>query len=151
MINMVTARKLKEAGMAWNPGDGDRFTVPDRGLDDRVFVINDMATIIEMLQGAPVVSFHGTPEWALDYLYLGETIWLPSEEQLRAALQNRLLDAGTAVYDLLYADGVYTCRFEWQGEALAFQGDSAAEAYAAALLALPGEEEPGDSSGLPVE
>ena len=41
-------------------------------MDDRVFVINDMATIIEMIQGAEMVTFHGTPEWALDYVYLGE-------------------------------------------------------------------------------
>jgi hypothetical protein len=134
MISLGTARKLKEAGLKWEPEAGDQFAVPDRGLDDRLFVINDMATIIEVLKGAPVVTFHGTPEWALDYLYLGDTVWLPGEERLRTLLQNYLAQAGTVVYDLLYADGAYTCRFELRGQALAFRGATAVEAYAAAFL-----------------
>ena len=86
MIELETARKLKTAGLHWEPTQGDRFAVPDRGMDDRVFVINDMATIIEMIQGAEMVTFHGTPEWALDYVYLGEAVWLPDEGQLRELL-----------------------------------------------------------------
>ena len=86
MIGLETARKLKAAGLHWEPAQGDRFAVPERGMDDRVFVINDMATIIEMIQGAEMVTFHGTPEWALDYVYLGEAVWLPDEGQLRELL-----------------------------------------------------------------
>ena len=85
MIGLETARKLKAAGLHWEPAQGDRFAVPDRGMDDRVFVINDMATIIEMIQGAEMVTFHGTPEWALDYVYLGEAVWLPDEGQFARA------------------------------------------------------------------
>jgi hypothetical protein len=88
------------------------------------------------LQGAPAVTFHGTPEWALDYLYLGETLWLPHESQLRELLQRALAPTGSDTFDLLFADGVYTCRFEWGGEALAFRAEGAEEAYAAALLYL---------------
>ena len=40
------------------------------------------------------------------------------------------------MFDLLYADGTYTCRFESRGEALAFHAGDAAEAYACALLDL---------------
>ena len=91
MIGLETARKLKAAGLHWEPAQGDRFAVPERGMDDRVFVINDMATIIEMIQGAEMVTFHGTPEWALDYVYLGEAVWLPDEGQLRELLQQVLV------------------------------------------------------------
>jgi hypothetical protein len=135
MLSLETARKLKNAGLSWQPGQGDLFVVPDRNMDNQVFVVNDMATIIEMMQGEPAVTFHGTPEWALDYLWLGETVWMPHEEQLRGLLQEALVQAGgDVVYDLLYADGIYTCRFEWQGEAVAFTANDAAEAYAKALL-----------------
>jgi hypothetical protein len=134
MIGLETARKLKAAGLHWEPAQGDRFAVPERGMDDRVFVINDMATIIEMIQGAEMVTFHGTPEWALDYVYLGEAVWLPEEGQLRQLLEDRLASEGVAVYDLLFADERFTCRFAWRGEAVAFAADEASEAYGAALL-----------------
>jgi len=134
MIELETARKLKAAGLHWEPAQGDRFAVPERGMDDRVFVINDMATIIEMIQGAEMLTFHGTPEWALDYVYLGEAVWLPDEGQLRELLADRLASEGVAVYDLLSADERFTCRFAWRGEALAFTAGGAAEAYAASLL-----------------
>jgi hypothetical protein len=116
MIRVETARKLRDGGLAWKPMHGDRF--------------------IEMWQGAPAVTFHGTPEWALDYLYLGETVWLPHESQLRELLQRALAPTGSDTFDLLFADGVYTCRFEWGGEAVAFPAEDAEEAYAAALLYL---------------
>ena len=38
------------------------------------------------------------------------------------------------VYDLLYLDEGFTCRFGWRGEALALSAEDASEAYAAALL-----------------
>jgi hypothetical protein len=133
MISLETARKLKDAGLTWQPANGDRFAIPDRGLDDQVFIINDMAAFVEMVKGIPAVTFHGTPEWALDYLHVGETIWLPGEGQLRGLLEAVLAQAGVTVYDLLYVDGVYTCRFELKDQALAFHANDAAEAYAAAL------------------
>ncbi len=138
MLSLETARKLKQAGLAWKPQQGDCFLVPDRGMDSQVFVINDMATIIESLKGAPAVTFHGTPEWALDYVLMGETIWLPSEEQLRSELERRLAAAGVTVYDMLCLGGAYACRYEWQGEAVAQHASGAPEAYAAALLHVIG-------------
>ncbi len=134
MITLTTARKLKAAGLHWEPAQGDRFAVPDRGMDDRVFIINDMATIIEMIQGAEMVTFHGTPEWALDYVYLGEAVWLPEEGQLRERLHTLLMNERPPVYDLVFMDGIFTCRFEWCGESLAFSAEDASDAYAAALL-----------------
>jgi hypothetical protein len=136
VLSLATARELKESGLEWQPQDGDRFTVPDSALQDRAFVINDMAAMIERYRGFPVVTFHGTPEWALDFIWLGETVWLPSEHQLREMLAERLAAMGSHVYDLLYADGQFTCRFEVKGERLAFVAEQADEAYARALLHL---------------
>ena len=136
MVTYDTARRLKEAGLVWVPHKGDRFIVPDRGLDEQVFAVNDMAVIVEMLKGSPAVSFHGTPEWALDYVWVGEALWLPDEGQLRQLVQERLAAGEITVFDLLYADGVYTCRFEWAGQSLACASPDAAEAYADALLRL---------------
>ncbi len=134
MITLETARKLKEAGMVWQPAKGDQFVVPEGGMDEQVFVLSDMAIVIESLKGYPAVMFHGTPEWALDYVFVVDTLWLPNESQLRSGLQQRLAEAGSPVFDLLYADGAYTCRFEYRGQRLAFRGDDAPEAYALALL-----------------
>ena len=136
MISFDMARRLKEAGIAWEPAQGDRFALLDRDLDDRIFVINDMATMIELLHGAPAVTFHGTPEWALDYVHLAEAVWLPEEGQLRQRLHEILALQGDPMYDLFYADGEFTCRFEWQGESLAFREPDACDAYAEALLRL---------------
>ncbi len=133
MISLDMARRLKAAGLAWEPAAGDRFIVPDRGMDEQVFTVNDMAVIPEILKGTPAVTFHGTPEWALDYVYVGDTLWLPSEGQLRGRLQEALGRDGTMVFDLLFLDGAYTCRFEWRGEQLAFRSTDAADAYAQAL------------------
>jgi hypothetical protein len=136
MIGLERAQQLKDAGLTWLPEQGDRFAVSGAGMDDRWFVINDMATIIESIQGFQAVTFHGVAEWALDYVWLGEAIWLPTEGQLRALLAERLAAAGSTVYDLLFADGVFTCRFELGGEALAFTASDAEDAYAAGLLHL---------------
>lgn len=141
MISLETAQKLKEVGLAWEPRQGDRFGLADRDLDDRVFVINDMAAMVEMLQGFPAVMFHGAPEWALDYVFLGEAVWLPEEGHLRQQLQVALDATETPEFDLLYADGVYTCRFAWEGEALAFRAGDAAEAYAQALMHVLAKKE----------
>lgn len=134
MVSVDMARKLKAAGVVWQPVQGDLFVVPDSGMDQQVFVINDMATIIENLRGTPAVTFHGTPEWALDYIQLGDTVWLPHEEQLRALLESRLAAEGEAVFDLLHIDRAYTCRFAWRGQQLAFRESDASDAYAAAVL-----------------
>lgn len=136
MISLDMARRLREAGLGWAPAQGDRFALLDRDLDDRVFVINDMATIIELLQGTPAVTFHGTPEWALDYVLLSEAVWLPEEGQLRERLHAALAAEGEPVYDLLCADGEFICRFEWRGKGLAFRGAEACGAYGEALLHL---------------
>ena len=90
MITRALAETLRRAGLAWSPANGDRFVVPDRDLDDTVFVISDM--VIENLRlprGQQVLAFNGTTEWALDSVAADEVLWLPWEHQLRALLGDR--------------------------------------------------------------
>ncbi len=87
MISRDLARSLREAGLSWTPTKGDHFSIPDRDMDDQVFVVSDM--VIERLappSGGELLAFNGTTEWALDSLEAGEALWLPREDQLRDAL-----------------------------------------------------------------
>jgi hypothetical protein len=134
MISLKTARKLKKAGLIWMPQPLDAFGLPDRHMDDRVFVISDMLVTVDMLQGMQVVSFQGASEWALDYLVTTEAVWIPHEEQLRLALEAALIAAGSL--DLRLSSGlqVYRCDFHFKGQALTFERSDVSELYAAALL-----------------
>ena len=78
MISLEVARKLKDAGLVWRPKHHDFFGIPDRGMDDAVFVLSDVQVTIERIQGYEVVAFHGASEWALDSLIASEAIWLPT-------------------------------------------------------------------------
>jgi len=51
MIDLKVARELRAAGLAWNPLPGDRFVVPDRGMDEEVFVVSNMVVEIHDLPG----------------------------------------------------------------------------------------------------
>ena len=139
-ITLATARQLKAAGLPWIPALHDFFSIPDRGLDDKVFVIADMTVIVEVLYGSPAVTFHGSAEWALDYLIVSETVWLPTEEQLRDRLEQRLLDPGLnpdraePVLRLERTVDGYHCAIHWHGRPLTFDAADASEAYAVALL-----------------
>ena len=86
MIPFELALRLREAGLAWKPAAGDRFTIPDRGLDDDVFVLSHMTIEVHELPHGPVIGFNGTVEWALDDVAQDEAVWLPREDQLREML-----------------------------------------------------------------
>jgi len=134
MISLATARKLKEAGLEWNPALLDFFAIPDRSMDEKVFVLSDMLVTVDVLQGLQVVSFQGASEWALDSLVTTEAVWLPREEQLRNALEAGLLAGGRPEIRLLSSLGGYRCEIHYHEEGLQFEGSQASEAYAAALL-----------------
>jgi hypothetical protein len=91
----VITRELAEAlaarGLPWTPASGDRFLVPDRDLDDEVFVVSGMSIEVAELEFGSEMRFNGTVEWALDSIARDEVIWLPREEQLRDALGERFL------------------------------------------------------------
>ena len=86
MITRELAETLATRGLAWEPASGDRFVVPDRDLDDEVFVVSGMSIEVAKLEFGAEMRFNGTVEWALDSIAQAEVIWLPREDQLRAAL-----------------------------------------------------------------
>jgi len=85
VISLELAVRLREAGLGWRPAPGDRFALPDRGIDE-VFVLSNMTIQVYELPKGPVIGFNGTTEWALDDIDKDEAIWLPSEDQLRDRL-----------------------------------------------------------------
>jgi hypothetical protein len=136
MISLPLARQLKEAGLQWQPALYDFFAIPDRGMDERIFVISDLLATLEILQGQEVVAFQGASEWALDDLATGELVWLPREDQLRQALEAALLAEGRP--ELRLDSGIDGCRctINYQNQKLTFRAGQAVDAYAAALLRL---------------
>ena len=87
MLSLELARALRDAGLRWDPRAGDAFAVPDRDLDEHVFVLSDMVVqTVQPPDGPPILAFNGTTEWALDSLEAHEALWLPREDQLRALL-----------------------------------------------------------------
>ncbi len=141
MISLSLAQQLKKAGLKWEPATHDFFAVPERGMDNRVFVISDIQSSIENLFGSPVVAFQGASEWALDYLVTSEAVWLPTESQLRQVIEELLLQGGSHNLILAWALTGYRCIYSFDDRELVFQGVNAEEAYARALLHLLGAEE----------
>ena len=140
VLSLSTARRLKTAGLAWTPALHDFFGVPDRGFDDRVFVISDMSVDVELLKGHSIVTFNGTSEWALDYEMTTELIWLPTEAQLRRALEQRLEAEMQPALSLVSTPNAHQCMIRFQGQSLTFDAPDASEAYAAALLHILEQE-----------
>jgi hypothetical protein len=134
MLSLSTARKLKEAGLTWTPALHDFFAIPDRGLDDQVFVISDIFVNVEMLRGHLEATFHGSVEWALDHVMIEELVWLPTEEQLREELERRLVTLAREGMSLTSTLDSYVCEFRVGDQRLHFEAFSASEAYSAALL-----------------
>jgi hypothetical protein len=129
MLSHDLARDLHAAGLPWSPANGDQFLVPDRDLDDTVFVLSDM--VIEQVRlpdGTAVLAFNGTTEWALDALEATEAIWVPREEQLRELLGM----AFEGLQPLPPPSGGYAVHADGQR----YVDVSAANAYARALIGI---------------
>jgi hypothetical protein len=129
VLGVDVARQLKEAGLTWKPGPGDRFAIPDRDLDEDIFVLSNMTIQVYNLAEGRVIGFNGTTEWALDDVDLEETIWLPREDQLRALL-------GGTFRSLRRSDAGYEVETDLLNEVRTFVADTPEDAYAAALLHL---------------
>jgi hypothetical protein len=129
VIGVQLAQRLREAGLSWKPALGDRFAIPDRDLDDEVFVLSNMTIQVHKVPEGRVIGFNGTTEWALDDVELEEAIWLPREDQLRELL-------GGTFRGLRRDPTGFEVTTELLGEQRSFEGPSAEEAYASALLHL---------------
>jgi len=129
VIGVQLARELKDAGLIWKPGPGDHFAIPDRDLDEDVFVLSHMTIEVYALPEGRVIGFNGTTEWAMDDVELDEALWLPREDQLRELLGGtfRALRRSAAGYDV---------EMTLLDEDRTFTAPTPAEAYAAALLHL---------------
>ena len=130
MIAVDLARQLAAAGVRWEPVEGDRFAIPDKGMDTTVFVVATMVVDVVGASGRNLLRFNGTVEWALDSIQQEEVVWLPSEEQLRGLL-------GRAFRALSRDDsGGYRVELDVAGRVASRSAFDAADAYAHALLLL---------------
>ena len=129
MIGVQLAQQLKEAGLVWKPGPGDRFAIPDRDLDEDVFVLSNMTIEVHTLPEGRVIGFNGTTEWAMDDVELDEALWLPREDQLRDML-------GGTLRALRRTGAGWDVDVTLLGEDRTFTAPTPEEAYAAALLHL---------------
>lgn len=134
MISLATARSLKDAGLVWLPKQLDYFIIPDRGLDDHIFVISDVLVTLELLQAIEVVSFQGASEWALDYLVIAEAVWILREDQVRQALEAALIVYDDSGIKLFTTEAGYQCIIHYDETEYRFDAKEASEAYASALL-----------------
>lgn len=126
---MSLARKLRDAGLRWEPSSGDRFVVADRDMDNEVFVLSEMTVEVHELPQGPVIGFNGTTEWALDSVENSHAVWLPRENQLRELL------AGT-FRGLDRTEAGWQVSTEVNGEQSTVADSDAEQAYGMALLHL---------------
>jgi hypothetical protein len=129
MISVELARQLREAGVRWEPRAGDHFVLPDRGMDDEVFVVSTMVVDVHDFPSGRVIGFNGTVEWALDSVEKDAALWLPTEAQLRELL-------GGAFSRLIRQDGEFVVVLDIDGREIVKGASSAEEAYGRALLYL---------------
>lgn len=134
MISFDLAMRLRDAGLAWVPANGDRFYIPDRGMDHQVFSISEMTVGVDDSVGGRQIRFNGAVEWALDAIQQREVVWLPSETQLRDRL-------GDSFRSLASEDGGFVCEVVFGADELTYRAGSPEDAYGSALLHLV--EKPG--------
>ncbi len=129
MIPLHLASQLHDAGLQWEPSEGDRFVLPDRGMDEEVFTISRMVVEVRTAPIGQVIAFNGTTEWALDAVEQAEAVWLPREQQLREAL-------GDALLSLVRTDDGWRCTTRVDGQLAEAEAGTVDEAYAQALLGV---------------
>lgn len=129
MISVDLARALRDEGLKWRPARYDVFFIPERGLDDRVFVLADMTIDIQPLAGDAAITFNGAVEWSLDSILHGEVIWLPTEAQLRSLIGERLVA-------LTRDSGEYVCAVDVGDTIAEYRDVGASNAYGLAVQAL---------------
>jgi hypothetical protein len=139
VISTRLARRLRDGGVRWTPSSGDRFIVADRDMDEDVFVLADMTVDVQHRPSGQVIGFTGTTEWALDSIEQGQSVWLPSETQLRELL-------GRTFRRLIRRDGRWRVEIDVNGHPFATEHEDAVEAYGLALLHLVAGDVTAESS-----
>lgn len=129
MVSLTLARALRSAGLPWEAREGDRFVLVDRGMDHEVFTISKMVVEVRTAPTGRVIAFNGTTEWALDAVEQADALWLPREDQLRAAL-------GEALLALAQLEDGWRVTLRVDGDLVEVEAPSVADAYAQALLRL---------------
>ncbi len=129
MIALSLALALRESGLRWRPGAGDRFTISAPEMAGDVFHLADMVIEARMLDSGTILAFNGTTEWALDSVDQDQTIWLPDETHLREAL-------GSAFNHLSLRDGRHEVQISIDGHNQTFIDEDVENSYAQALLAV---------------
>ena len=133
VISLELARRLKAVGVEWRPAPGDHFHVPDRDLDETVFVVSDMVVEVRELPSQQrYLAFNGTTEWALDSIEEDEVVWLPREDQLRVLL-------GDSFVGLEAVPGGFAVTVRSEEREVRHLDLAAETAYARAVLSLRGE------------
>lgn len=135
MISQRLAADLREAGLRWIPAAGDRFVIPQPGLDDEVFTLSEMTIEAREHPTGTILGFNGTTEWALDSVAMDEALWMPREDQLRELLGGTFVSLARESQD----DGEghqYTVTTRAEDGEQQFSDASAVEAYGFALRAL---------------
>ena len=132
MISSELALRLKQAGLVWRPVERDFFMMPEHNLDEQIFVVSALPALVQNFHSEMSITFHGSIEWALDYVVLSEAVWLPTETQLRELVSERIgpdaplrLERLSAGYRLLVGLGADLHELE---------APTAEDAYAQALL-----------------
>jgi hypothetical protein len=134
VISTELALALREAGLVWRPGSGDRFQLDEPEFDADVFTVSEMTIEPREYPTGRILSFNGTTEWALDSVALEDALWLPHEHQLRELLRGafralrRRPDTHEVEIVLHQADGSEELRV--------FEHPEPADAYALAVLEL---------------
>jgi hypothetical protein len=129
-VSIELARALRDSALVWHPAVGDAFCIDRLEVDADVFILSDMTVEAHEYSTGTVLGFNGTTEWALDSVDIGDTLWLPREDQLRTLLRNRfrsleVLDGGGFRVAVLFGE-----------RPRLFEAATAEDAYARALLAL---------------
>lgn len=123
------ALELRKAGLSWIPESGDQFCLDSHEFEGEVFTVSDMTIEPHDYDTGTILGFNGTTEWALDSVALEKTLWLPREDQLRELL-------GPTFSFLLRVDDMWVVEVERDGEKLRFDGATAPDAYALAVLGV---------------
>lgn len=127
MISTELAAALRDAGLVWHPSSGDRFQLNEPEFDADVFTVSEMTVEPRSSSTGTILAFNGTTEWALDSVSLGDTLWLPREDQLRELLLGAFRSLGRL-------PDTYRVEIDLRGERRAFEHPQPEDAYALALL-----------------